>query len=53
MTLPIAYFAGEMRMETTFDPIENETRVTITLRNIPPGIKPEDNEKGTRQSWRS
>ncbi len=43
-------FSGEMIMATTFEPIENGTRVTITFRNIPQGIRPEDNEKGTEQS---
>lgn len=40
-------FAGEMTMEITFEPVAKGTKVTFTFTNIPPGIKPEDNEKGT------
>jgi uncharacterized protein YndB with AHSA1/START domain len=41
-------FAGEMRMEVTLEPENEGTLVTIIFRNIPPGIRPEDNEMGTR-----
>jgi uncharacterized protein YndB with AHSA1/START domain len=40
-------FLGEMIMETTFERKDNGTKVTILFRNIPPGIRPEDNEAGT------
>ena len=40
-------FSGEMIMEVNFEPINTGTRVTILFRNIPPGIRPEDNEAGT------
>ncbi|MES1222634.1 MAG: SRPBCC domain-containing protein, partial [Bacteroidota bacterium] len=40
-------FAGEMIMEVSFDENEEGTNVTFLFKNIPPGIKPEDNEKGT------
>lgn len=43
-------FSGEMIMEVTFDAEDSGTRVTILFRNIPPGIRPEDNEAGTRSS---
>lgn len=34
-------------MEVTFAPFEASTRVTFLFKNIPAGIKPEDNEAGT------
>ena len=43
-------FSGEMIMEITFDRKENGTEVTFLFRNIPKGIKPEDNEAGTISS---
>lgn len=42
-----ADFAEEMMMEVTFKPIEFGTRVTFLFKNIPDGVKPEDNEAGT------
>jgi hypothetical protein len=36
-----------MIMESTFEVEGVGTKVTISFRNIPPGIRPEDNEKGT------
>ena len=41
-------FAGEMIMEVTFGIIDSGTRVSIIFRNIPSGIRPEDNKTGTR-----
>jgi uncharacterized protein YndB with AHSA1/START domain len=43
-------FAGEMMMEITFEPVGDATDVTFLFKNIPPGIKPEDNEAGTASS---
>ena len=43
-------FQGEMKMEVTFEPQDAGVRVTIEFSNIPPGIKPEDNEAGTESS---
>lgn len=40
-------FAGPMIMEVVLEPVGNDTRVTVTFSNIPPGIKPADNEAGT------
>jgi uncharacterized protein YndB with AHSA1/START domain len=40
-------FAGEMIMEVTFKPHQDGTEVTFHFKNIPKGIKPEDNEAGT------
>jgi uncharacterized protein YndB with AHSA1/START domain len=41
---------GEMTMTTTLGDANGAVRVTIEFRNIPPGIDPEDNDEGTRQS---
>jgi len=43
-------FSGEMIMEVTLKSIEARTKVTIIFTNIPPGIRPEDNEAGTELS---
>lgn len=43
-------FAGEMIMEVTLTPENDGTLVTIAFQNIPPGIRPEDNEAGTKES---
>lgn len=43
-------FSGEMTVTTTLEPVAGGTNVTITCANIPPGIKPEDNEEGCRAS---
>ena len=40
----------EMMMEVTLEPMGDETNVTFLFSNIPAGIKPEDNEKGTLSS---
>jgi uncharacterized protein YndB with AHSA1/START domain len=42
-----ADFAGEMIMEVTFASHQDGTEVTFHFKNIPRGIKPEDNEAGT------
>jgi uncharacterized protein YndB with AHSA1/START domain len=43
-------FKGEMKMTVYFEPKGNETLITMLFDGIPSGIKPEDNEEGTRQS---
>jgi uncharacterized protein YndB with AHSA1/START domain len=43
-------FKGEMIMEVMLAPENDGTTVTILFKNIPPGIRPEDNEAGTRSS---
>ena len=43
-------FKGEMMMEVTLEAHEAETTVIIIFKNLPPGIRPEDNEKGTELS---
>ena len=44
------YFAEEMIMEVTFNPVNDGTEVTYLFKNIPKGIKPEENEEGTKSS---
>ena len=41
---------GEMIMDLTLTPKDKGTTVTIVFKNIPPGIKPEDNKKGTEMT---
>ena len=43
-------FTGEMKMTVYFEPKEEDTLITMLFDDIPLGIKPEDNEEGTRQS---
>lgn len=43
-------FAGEMTMAVTLEESEGGTEVTIVFEGIPPGIRPEDNDAGTRSS---
>ena len=43
-------FAGEMIEEVVLEPKGKRTHITIIFKNIPKGIKPEDNEAGTASS---
>ncbi|HEX9133713.1 MAG TPA: SRPBCC domain-containing protein, partial [Ktedonobacteraceae bacterium] len=43
-------FSGEMIMVVTFEAEEGGTTVSILFKDIPPGIRPEDNEAGTRST---
>jgi len=43
-------FSGEMIMEVTFEAEDGGTIVTILFKDIPSGIRPEDNEAGTRST---
>lgn len=43
-------FAGKMRLEATFETVDNGTEVTVACTLVPPGIRPEDNEAGWRSS---
>ena len=43
-------FSGTMIMVVTFEDKDGGTEVTILFENLPPGIRPEDNETGTRSS---
>jgi len=47
---PNPAFSGEMTMEVTLDVKDGGTEVTILFKNIPSGIRPKDNEAGTRSS---
>ena len=41
-------FSGEMIMVVTFEAEDGGTTVSILFKDIPSGIRPEDNETGTR-----
>jgi uncharacterized protein YndB with AHSA1/START domain len=43
-------FSGEMTMVVTFEEKDEGTEMTILFEHIPPGIRPEDNDAGTRSS---
>ena len=43
-------FSGEMIMVVTLEERDGGTEVTIVFEHIPPGIRPEDNDAGTRSS---
>ncbi|MBE7512422.1 MAG: SRPBCC family protein [Anaerolineales bacterium] len=43
-------FAGEMIMEVILEAEDNGTRVSIVFKDIPSGIRPEDNEVGTQSA---
>jgi len=45
-----AQFDGQMTMIVTLEERGDATEVTIAFENIPPGIRPEDNDAGTRSS---
>jgi uncharacterized protein YndB with AHSA1/START domain len=41
---------GEMAIEITFEPVCGGTEVTFLCTNLPPGLRAEDNEAGSRLS---
>jgi len=41
---------GEMTVTTSLRDTDGGTEITMIFENIPPGIRPEDNDEGTRQS---
>jgi uncharacterized protein YndB with AHSA1/START domain len=43
-------FSGEMIMEVTLEPEDGGTIVSILFKNIPSGIRPQDNEIGTQST---
>jgi uncharacterized protein YndB with AHSA1/START domain len=43
-------FFGEMTIVVTFDEVSGGTDVTFLCKNLPPGLRPEDNEAGARLS---
>jgi uncharacterized protein YndB with AHSA1/START domain len=43
-------YLGEMTLTVTLDEVPAGTNVTMLFENIPPGIRPEDNETGAQMS---
>jgi uncharacterized protein YndB with AHSA1/START domain len=43
-------FRGEMAITITFEDAPGGTEVTFLCENLPPGLRPEDNEAGSRLS---
>jgi uncharacterized protein YndB with AHSA1/START domain len=43
-------FFGEMTIVVTFEEVSGGTKVTILCKNLPPGLRAEDNEAGSRLS---
>jgi uncharacterized protein YndB with AHSA1/START domain len=43
-------FKGEMILEVTLEAKDDGTTVSLLFKDIPPGIRPEDNEAGTQLS---
>jgi uncharacterized protein YndB with AHSA1/START domain len=43
-------FLGEMRMTATFEEVSGGTEVTLVFENLPPGLRVQDNEAGSRLS---
>ena len=41
---------GEMTMTATFEQVSGGTEVTLVFTNLPPGLRPEDNDAGARLS---
>lgn len=41
---------GEMTMTVTFDEVDGGTEVALAFDNLPPGLRPEDNDAGARLS---
>jgi len=46
-------FAGEMRITWNLADAAEATEVTVRCENIPQGVRPEDNEMGSRSSLRN
>ena len=43
-------FFGEMTLTVTFEQVSGGTEVTLVCRSLPPGLRAEDNEAGSRLS---
>ena len=43
-------FLGEMTMTATFEELPGGTEVTLVFKDLPPGLRAEDNEAGARLS---
>jgi uncharacterized protein YndB with AHSA1/START domain len=49
---PDPAFQGEMTLEIAIDPAPAGTAVTLLFADLPPGLRPEDNDTGARLSLR-
>ena len=47
---PDPSFAGEMTLTVSLDKVPGGTKVTMLFENLPPGLRPEDNEAGAEMS---
>jgi uncharacterized protein YndB with AHSA1/START domain len=47
---PDPRFAGEMKITTSFADADDATEITMLFEGLPPGIRSEDNEIGSKQS---
>ena len=47
---PDPAFHGEMTIEITLAPAPGGTEITFVATNLPPGLRPQDNEEGARLS---
>ena len=43
-------FSGEMTLTAAFEAVSGGTQVTLMFENLPPGLRPEHNEAGSRLS---
>ena len=43
-------FGGEMTLTITFEPVAGGTAVALAFTNLPPGLRPEDNDAGAHIS---
>ena|SRR5438105_5027343 len=43
-------YGGEMTLTVSLDPTAEGTAVTLTFDDLPPGLRPEDNDAGARAS---
>ena len=43
-------FGGAFRVTTTLEDAQGGTRVTVLAQNLPRGVRPQDNETGTRMA---
>jgi uncharacterized protein YndB with AHSA1/START domain len=43
-------FFGEMTLTATFEEVSGGTEVALVFENLPPGLRAEDNEAGSRLS---
>ena len=47
---PDPAFAGKMTLTISLDEVPGGTKVTMLFENLPPGLRPEDNEAGAEMS---